>query len=485
MKKQILLLALLTNISGEVYAYDGTIPQQVYTNIGVLEQEHYIGHKDVSSLNRQELAYYIARILEKQDITYDKVLATRIIEDEAQLVLIKEQEQNAKKKCDKIYSSYKKVSEDLYRKSIQGVNRLEIMSPLKERHSKLKKEYEDSSQEYAQAKIRTRRLELMIESLKKRQFNDKVNFALAELRTEFVHELTDMNYFDDEAAKRQLYSNSDVRNPIENKFKLDGRVQFSYADHHGDDFPKDQTKIKVSLYGDYDFDRTWHLMSAVEAEKVFSPSKDWNLELKNLYVLGKLSSDFNVGAGKFSTKIGEGNIYDGTVKGAFIFGRNYRIEAGKYKNSNITNITLEKDNFSLGRHTFTNPDKTIYSVGKHIPFGDKWDFGGLFLKGKNNNGYILSLQYGKDNWKERNSSYWLKYYYQPSDTYFKHEMNGLADYMLPKDGFKGWGVGWRYNIKQNWIFGLEYFKLNNLMNSQSSNTLFAYLTYAFQTYHED
>jgi hypothetical protein len=116
---------------------------------------------------------------------------------------------------------------------------------------------------------------------------------------------------------------------------------------------------------------------------------------------------------------------------------------------------------------------------------DKWDLGGQFLKGKNDNGYVLSLQYDKNNWEEKSSSYWIKYYYQPADTYFKHEMNGLADHMLSKDGFKGIGLGWRYVPKKNWAFGLEYFRLNNLLNDNSSNTFFAYLTYAFQTYHED
>jgi hypothetical protein len=122
-------------------------------------------------------------------------------------------------------------------------------------------------------------------------------------------------------------------------------------------------------------------------------------------------------------------------------------------------------------------------LGKHIPV-DKWDFGGMFLKGKNNNGYVLSVEYDKHNWEEKSSSYRLKYYHQPSDTYYKHEMNGLADFMLPNDGFKGWGIGWRYVPKKQWAFGLEYYRLNNLLNNKSSNTLFAYLTYSFQNYSE-
>ena len=489
MKKELMTLLILSSISGNAYA--NSIPQNVYDNLLILEEENYIEHKDVSDLNRKELAKYIAKILEQNHSRYSDILATQIIEDESQLILIKEQEASAKQRYDKIESEYRKVSEQLYRKSIQGVNRLEIMTPLKERHDKLKKEYEIANNEYNQSKIRTHRLELMIESLKSRQIkessssNDKVDFALADLRTEFLCELNDMKFFDDEAAKRQLYANTPVRNPIENKFKLDGRVQISHADHHGDDVPKNESKFKISLYGDYDFNRDWHLISAVEAEKVFSPSKEWKTELKNLYVKGKISPDLNVDVGKFSTELGEGNIFDGTLKGAAIYGKNYRIEAGKYKDSDITGITLEKDGFSIGRYTFTNPDKTIYSFGKHIPLSDKWDLGGQFLKGKHDNGYVLSLQYDKDNWEEKSSSYWLKYYYQPSDTYFKHEMNGLADYMLSKDGFKGIGLGWRYVPKKNWAFGLEYFRLNNLLNDNSSNTFFAYLTYAFQTYHED
>jgi len=483
-KRQLLTLMVLSSISGNVYASGIDIPQHVYDNISVLEQEHYIEHKDVSNLNRKELAYYVAGILGKQPSDFDTLLSTQIIEDEAQLVLVKEQENSAKKKLNKTLEDYKKTSELLYRKSIQGENRLEVMSPLKQKHDKLKSEYEKAGFEYEQAKARTHRLEIMVESLKKRQYNNKVDYALAELRTEFLYELNELNFFDEEAAKRQLYSNMPVRNKIENKFKLDGQVMLSHANHHGEDVPNDQTKLKLSLYGDYNFDNNWHFLSSAQAEKVLSPSQEWDLELKNYYLEGKVAKGINVDIGKFNSRPAEGNVFDGAIKGAALFSDNYRIEHGSYQGMKMTNVTLKKDNLSIGRFDFRQPNKTIYMINGHLPY-EKWDLGAMWLKGENKNGHVLSLSYNIKDWSEHSSAFWAKYHYQPSDTYVKHEMNGLADFMLPKDGFKGWSVGWRYIPKENWCFGLEYFRLNNLYDNKSSNTLFAYLTYSFKNYHED
>jgi hypothetical protein len=125
-----------------VYA-SNAIPQQVYDNISVLEQEHYIGHKDVSTLSREELAYYVAGILEKQPSDFDMLLSTRILEDETQLTLVREQEASAKKRLNRLLKDYKDTSELLYRKSIQGENRLEVMTPLKQKHDKLEAEYKN------------------------------------------------------------------------------------------------------------------------------------------------------------------------------------------------------------------------------------------------------------------------------------------------------------------------------------------------------
>ena len=52
MRKELLTLMMLSSISGNVYA-NNAIPQQVYDNINVLEQEHYIDHKDISTLSRE------------------------------------------------------------------------------------------------------------------------------------------------------------------------------------------------------------------------------------------------------------------------------------------------------------------------------------------------------------------------------------------------------------------------------------------------
>ena len=59
-------LLILSSISGNAYA--NNIPQNVYDNLLILEEENYIEHKDVSNLNRKELAKYIAKILEKNHL---------------------------------------------------------------------------------------------------------------------------------------------------------------------------------------------------------------------------------------------------------------------------------------------------------------------------------------------------------------------------------------------------------------------------------
>ena len=142
-----------------------------------------------------------------------------------------------------------------------------------------------------------------------------------------------------------------------------------------------------------------------------------------------------------------------------------------------------------------NATRNIYMLNYRKPVG-VFDFGAMLLHGQdhaagNGTGYVFTLeQSGAGAWRPGSSSYWLKYYHQPSSTYVSHTMNGAADFMSfdssgrgpVRGGFRGWGTGWSYVLKKDLNFSLEYFDLYDLTTGQRSRTIWGALTGYFKNY---
>ena len=96
------------------------------------------------------------------------------------------------------------------------------------------------------------------------------------------------------------------------------------------------------------------------------------------------------------------------------------------------------------------------------------------------NGFVWILSCGReDSWRPGAQMGYLKYYYQPRATYVEHTMNGMADYM---DGFRGWGAGYNYTLKKDWLLSVELYRLQDLQTHAYNNTVWVALTYYFKSY---
>ena len=160
--------------------------------------------------------------------------------------------------------------------------------------------------------------------------------------------------------------------------------------------------------------------------------------------------------------------------------KTYKAEAGMYRFDRIGNAA-----------------RNIYMLNYRKPLG-VFDFGAMLLHGRdhaagNGTGYVFTLeQSGAGAWRPGSSSYWLKYYHQPSATYVSHTMNGPADYMsfdvsgsgAARGGFRGWGTGWSYTVKKDLVFALEYYDLHDLTTGHRSRMLWGSLTGYFKNYEE-
>ncbi len=123
-------------------------------------------------------------------------------------------------------------------------------------------------------------------------------------------------------------------------------------------------------------------------------------------------------------------------------------------------------NFSLGARYL----RSNLAAGLRLP---QFDYQLLTSK----NGYVLSMDYGDlKTWRPHTYSLFARYYNQPRFTYFDHGMNGLGNRMI---GFKGWGVGGAYTLRENLILGIDYYSLTDLLTTEKANTIFTYISHYF------
>jgi hypothetical protein len=95
----------------------------------------------------------------------------------------------------------------------------------------------------------------------------------------------------------------------------------------------------------------------------------------------------------------------------------------------------------------------------------------------NDNGYVLSLNYGDlKSWRAGTYEIFAKYYNQSRGTYIAHGMNGIGGSM---QGFKGYGVGMNYALKENLVAGIEYYRLSDKISKDKGDTWWSQLTYYF------
>lgn len=518
-----------------------TTPSWVYDAVNHLEEEGYLdlGGRDAASIPRDELTKIVAQGLHEIDRIQQGTLADEYgritslaMRDEVHLKLYREQEQYALKAYEQATSDAKHAEEALVRQSMRGVNRLEAMRPLQERASEARRNLQYAARDYALAQTRRQKSEIAFSKVQERQQNifksmttlenapsgsvgveplvsPSVIDTAAHLRSEFIEELTESGYTDSENAERQLYSSVRLPEVPEKRLKIDGQVRLDSSHSVGEERGPNRTRIRGRIYPDYNIDGNWHAVGMLEYEKVLTGGggKDGRLKFDRYYLTGR-SGIFDATIGVFGSTMAEGNIYDSKFRGIRLAtGKtvNYTLEYGSIDRAKkVAGLTASYDAKTYlaeaGMYRFDkigSAPRNIYMLNYRKPIGT-FDLGAMLLYGSdhaagNGTGYVFTLsKAGGGAWRPGSSSYWMKYYHQPSSTYVGHTMSGPADYMnydasgkgAKRGGFRGWGAGWSYTVKKDLIFALEYYDLSDLATGKKSRTIWGSLTGYFKNYEE-
>lgn len=557
------LLCMLVGVLSHT-AFAQATPSWVYDAVNHLEEEGYIdlGGREAASIPHDDLTKIVAQGLHEIDRIQQGTLADEYgritslaIRDEVHLKLYREQERYALKAFEQAQSDARHAEEMLTRQSMRGENRLEVMQPLQERASGARRNLQYTARDHALAQMRRQKAEIAYAKVQERQqtiftsltamdgsdhtmadaagngngnagspgggnasagimaeplVSASVIDTAARLRSEFIEELTDSGYTDNERAEQQLYSAKllpEARVPL---VKVDAEVRVDASRTAGIENGQSRARMRARAYGDYNIDGNWHAIGMLEYEKTLTGGggdKDGKLKLDRYYLTGR-SGIFDVTAGVFGTTMAEGNIYDSKFRGIRLSTGvpiTYTAEYGKIeKAKTVAGLTASYDaktyKAEAGMYRFDkigNATRNIYMLNYRKPIGI-FDFGAMLLHGRdhaagNGTGYVFTLeQSGAGAWRPGSSSYWLKYYHQPSATYVSHTMNGPADYMsfdmsgsgATRGGFRGWGAGWSYTVKKDLTFALEYYDLHDLMTGRRSRTVWGALTRYFKNYEE-
>ena len=277
----------------------------------------------------------------------------------------------------------------------------------------------------------------------------------------------------------------DRSNHTDNKVNIDGEIRYHYALNSGSErFDKDSSGIRARIGFDTAINQDWRAYGMLEGEKnVVNYNNEFSLS--RLYVAGKLGSSM-VKAGSFGYLMAEGNIYDSGFKGVSIdFGEpmKYALSYGETDNTKKTFIATARYNdfdynLEAGVYHYQKEDavtnqNTIWTFGGNYNFSN-FGVGAMALgsslsdsKG-DSNGYVFSLNYGDlKTWRKGTYGIFAKYYNQPQYTYIAHGMDGTGGSM---QGFKGYGLGMNYTLKENLVAGIEYYKLTDKVSEEKGNT---------------
>ncbi len=278
----------------------------------------------------------------------------------------------------------------------------------------------------------------------------------------------------------------------DNKVNFDGEIRYHYASNNGSErWDRDSSGIRIYLGADAVLNKDWHAYGVLESKQSL---RNYNNEFKlsRLYVVGKVGTS-TVTAGSFGYLMAEGNIYDSGFEGIQIdFGGpvQYRLSYGETNDTKETAIATARYedfdyNLEAGVYHYQRDDSkqnTIWTIGGNYNFSN-FSIGAMALgsslkdsKG-NSNGYVLSLSYGElKSWRPGTYEIVAKSYNQPAGTYIAHGMNGIGSSM---QGFKGYGVGINYTLKENFVAGIEHYKLTDRVSEAKGDTWWSHLTYYF------
>lgn len=286
---------------------------------------------------------------------------------------------------------------------------------------------------------------------------------------------------------------SDRSNHIDNKVNIDGEVRYHYALNSGpEQFDKTSSGIRARVGFDTAINQDWRAYGMLEGEKKLVNYND-EFKLSRLYVAGKLGGSM-VTAGSFGYLMADGNIYDSGFKGVRVdFGVpiKYTLSYGDTDNTKKTSIATAwyndfDYNLEAGVYHYQKDgaatNNTIWTLGGNYNFSN-FGVGAMVLSSSakdskgDSTGYVFSLNYGDlKTWRRGTYGIFAKYYDQPLGTYIDHGMNGTGGSM---QGFKGYGLGVNYTLRENVVTGIEYYGLTDKTTGGKGDTLWSQITHYF------
>ncbi len=493
LKKQRLLGAVLLGLQlpgSLALAAPESVEPWVYDSIGELAEAGYLKlpERPLGSFSRGELAGLVSKALAEMeknrtgDLADEYALLTRLeVMDQVQLKLAKEQAQYAERYLAKARSKASGTAEMLARRSIEGMNRLEIMTPLKEKNDEAQEKLAVAARDYAEAKSRVTELEGLLRQVQERQKHlleimgggagegssvtspggagegvaapsyfasgkearpavmagsvaspSTASAALetaGRLRAEFAGELEQSGSLDEANAARQLASNLPLKKVPDQRFKLDTELRFDAGHSSGMHGDGTRTRGRVRLYPDYNIDGNWHAKGMVEWEKVFEGnkgSKDGKVRLDRYYLSGDIGT-VHTDIGAFGSLMAEGNIYDSKFKGIRLsVGKpvRYTLEAGKADQEGIKN-TFDLTASYAG--TDYGLDGGVYRFGFE---GGSWQ--NVYAASYRHDLGVLDASamalYGKEAGRKGKAGYVLTLGYNPKDSWKPYTWTGWLKY---------------------------------------------------------
>ena len=303
---------------------------------------------------------------------------------------------------------------------------------------------------------------------------------ISDLRAEFIAELQQSGYIDDQNA--HLADDLLVQDILLPRLRIDGEVRASDRHSTGGrrEYHQNVSELRTRIYPSYNIDGNWHAIGMFEAKKNFGDRDDHVFQFDRYYLEGMIDAA-KLTIGTSSSFMANGNVYDSKFKGLRIRGGQpvvYTFEYGKANDADQTwdlSADYEQPLYGLGAGFYQFVDgrdrfdrivpgtQSIAMLRAHRLMGD-FDAGIMLLygrdRGHDGTGYVLSLLNGTEkSWIRHNRNWWLNYYYQPYETYYQHTMNGTADIMRKYGGMKGIGIGYSYTVAPDLLWNIEYYHL--------------------------
>lgn len=292
-------------------------------------------------------------------------------------------------------------------------------------------------------------------------------------------------------------------------WKVGGEIRYSFARNSGAPrYSWNDNRWRLRLYAEKGISDHWRVYGMVESDKSNisraheeavgrHTSNDGDIELSRIYLQGNYrwwQIPFTIEAGKTYAYLGDGNILDSDFHGVTVTAApttETRVSAGVGNVNDTESLQYleglrqhRQYDYLGGIYHWDNYGRptTIYSLGMNYYTGN-FTFGGMYLGADRadgsgaKDGYVLTARYGKNfSWIPKTYEFTLKYYNQAGQTYINHTMNGVGGYM---DGFSGWSAAFYYTLRENLLFSLQYYDLEDKTTNESGRTLWSELSWGF------